>query len=415
MNILLINPNRYRTPPVPPIGLEYLSEALGAAGHGWRLLDLCFTDDPERDIDRAITDFRPDFAGFTIRNIDSVIFQNNVFFLNEIAGFISRVKSHGIPVILGGAGFSFAPGELLYYLGADWGIAGPGERALPLLLSRIRPGDSPESRIMDGFSTGIDPNLRIRRGTAVDYPRYVQNRGIGGFETQKGCRGQCPYCLEHRRENLLFRNPRMVVAEIRDLVEQGVRAFHLCDTEFNQDLTHCKAFLRTLIDARLSIKWALYLKSSPFDEELFRLLRESGANLVTLSIPTGNGWMDAARDQIRFARENGIKFAIDLLTGFPGQDLYEVREIIETLRSFEPETIGINSTFRLMKRMPVAEQVLASEEHRRFLLGAAEDNPDLVKPLFYQWLTVDMLKEITKGDPVFRIEGFERTSNYERI
>ena len=415
MKVLLINPNRYRTPPVPPIGLEYIGAGLGAAGHAWHLLDLCFADDPEAGIDRAISDFHPDIAGVTIRNIDSVIYQNNIFFLDEIARYIKQVKSRGIPVILGGAGFSFAARELVAYLGADGGIAGPGERAFPQFLDLFGTGDMAEGTIIYGFSAGIDPDLRVRRGTAVDYPRYLRERGIAGFETQKGCTGKCPYCLEHCRENLLFRNPRAVVSEVRDLVEQGATSFHLCDTEFNQDLAHSKAFLRALIDERLPIKWALYMKSSPYDGELFQLLRESGANLITLSIPTGSEWMDDAREQIRLAREHGIKFAIDLLTGFPGQNLDDIRRIIAALRSFEPETIGINSTFRLMKRMPVAERVMSSDEHRKYLLGAVTDNPDLVKPVFYQWLTVDMLRELTAGDPVFRIEGFERTSNYERI
>ena len=33
MRVLLVNPNRYIIPPVPPIGLEYLAASLEAQGH----------------------------------------------------------------------------------------------------------------------------------------------------------------------------------------------------------------------------------------------------------------------------------------------------------------------------------------------------------------------------------------------
>ncbi|MFC1511755.1 B12-binding domain-containing radical SAM protein [Candidatus Latescibacterota bacterium] len=415
MHIMLINPNRYRTPPTPPLGLEYLAGALEDAGHEWRIVDLCFADDPGGEIDRAVAEFKPDIAGFTVRNIDTVIYQNNVFFLDEIGELVRRMKSCGIPVILGGAGFTFAPGEVLAYLGGDWGIAGPGERALPAFLDCLE-GDPPESgTVINGFRWGINPALTVRRGLSVDYPRYLADRAVAGFETQKGCVGNCSYCPECREKTLLFRSPRAVVAEISTLAEQGVTTFHLCDTEFNQNLRRSNAFLRTLIEKDLPIRWVLYQKSRPYSEELFQLLGKSGATLVTLSLPTGQQWLEAAGEQIRLAREYGIKLAIDLLVGFPGQTPDDVRRIIEALRGLEPDTVGINSTIRLTKGLPLTGRILSSEVHRRHLLGAVEDNPDMVKPVFYQWLSADMLREMVGGDPLFRIEGFERTSNYERV
>ncbi|MFA6471947.1 MAG: cobalamin-dependent protein, partial [Candidatus Latescibacterota bacterium] len=80
MKILLINPNRYRTPPVPPLGLEYLSDALKKTRHTCRILDLCFEENAIEAIESAVRDFNPDTAGLTIRNIDTVLFENNIFF-----------------------------------------------------------------------------------------------------------------------------------------------------------------------------------------------------------------------------------------------------------------------------------------------------------------------------------------------
>jgi len=44
MKVLLINPNRYQSPPVPPLGLEYIAGSLEEKGHHAEVLDLCFSE-----------------------------------------------------------------------------------------------------------------------------------------------------------------------------------------------------------------------------------------------------------------------------------------------------------------------------------------------------------------------------------
>jgi len=44
MRVALVNTNRMK-PPIAPIGLEYVAEALGAAGHRVEVLDLCWADE----------------------------------------------------------------------------------------------------------------------------------------------------------------------------------------------------------------------------------------------------------------------------------------------------------------------------------------------------------------------------------
>ncbi len=414
MKLLLINPNRYRTPPVPPLALEHIAGALDGSPHECVILDLCFSDNPVAEIDRTIDDFTPDIAGFTIRNIDTCIYQNNVFFLDDIKAMVGQVRGRGTPVILGGAGFSFIPSGVLSYLGADWGVKGPGEVALRRFLDRFETVQPPAGTVIDGWEYGIDPDSSIERGVSIDYETYISNRGILGFETQTGCSESCSYCLE-RNTRVMFRNTERVVDEICSCAGRGFETFHLCDTEFNQDLEHCKRFLETLIGRGPDISWTLYMKSAPFDSELFELLKKSGADMITLSLPTCRNWETNAREMCRIAKDSGLKIAVDILLGFPGETADETKRIIDTLREIAPDTIGVNSTIRLMPGVAVTDEFMGSPEYRRHLLGAVENNPDCIRPLFYQHLTADMLRGIIGDDPLFKIEGFERTSNYERI
>lgn len=414
MKILLINPNQYRTPPVPPLALEHLHSMLRDSPHECRILDLCFSDDPISSLEEEIHNFNPRIAGLTIRNIDTCIYQNNIFFLDDIKKLVTCFKKHGIPVLLGGAGYSFAAEGILEYLGADWGIKGPAERAVGCFLDIFQKKPPPAGTILDGWKMGIDPDFRIHQNDFINYERYVSERGVLGFETQKGCTENCSYCSEGKTR-VIYRNPDCVVEELKEFAERGFTTFHLCDTEFNQNLGHCKSFLETLIQKGPEIKWVLYVKTYPYDDELFRLLKKSGADLITLSIPTGKNWLEHSGKICRLAKKHGIKLAIDLLVGFPGETIESVKSKIEALRKIKPDTIGVNSTIRLYPGLAVVRMIVGSSDYRKHLSGAVADNPYFIRPVFYNHISVDMLRKIIGDDPLFKIEGFERTSNYERL
>jgi len=414
MKILLINPNRYHTPPVPPLALEYLENAIRLSEHECRICDLCFEDDPAHALDTAIDEFTPDIAGLSIRNIDTVLFENNIFFLDDFKGYVSQLKKKGVPLILGGAGYTFIPGGILEYLNADYGIEGPGERALVTALDMLEAGTLDTGTVIDGWEAGIDPDMPVLRGKSIDLAHYIKKGGLAGFQTQKGCLGHCHYCGEGVGQ-VFHRSPESIVNELNVLAKQEITDYHLCDAEFNQDLAFCHAFLEHLIEHGPKISWALYMRTGPYDERLFELLKKSGAIMLTISVPTGPDSIANAGKMIALAKKYELSVAVDLLLGFPGDTFDSVRADIEQMRSVAPDTVGVNATLRLAPSLPVTKTIMASKEHREHLAGKISDNPELILPVFYNHITVEMLKEIIGDDPRFRIEGFERTSNYERL
>ncbi len=418
-HILLINPNRYCSPPVIPVGLEYVASSLEGAGYNTRMLDLCFTDDHITTIHESLRDTRPLFAGITIRNIDSALYNNNIFFLPDIARIIDEVKKFNIPVVLGGAGFSGAPDIILSETGADFGITGPADIAVKELADTLSHGARPEGNIISGWNTGIDSRHSPKRPLGIDYKKYIDNGGVVGFATQFGCSEHCPYCLEAGKR-VLFRDPEAVISELAFLSENGHASFHLCDSEYNLDLGYSERFAEMLAEANLSISWALYLKPAPWSEKLFSSLKRSGAVSITLSVDSFILSSSISRYNnydvvsiIRICRELGIKLAVDLLTGYPRESVSSTAASMELFRKHRPDTVGVNSFFR----------IYPDTELRRFIDGnnsisiLANENQknSAVKPAFYNHITIEKLHEIIDGDPLFRIEGFERSTNYERL
>ncbi|MGB9080401.1 MAG: cobalamin-dependent protein, partial [Desulfuromonadaceae bacterium] len=134
MKILLISANRERDPyPVFPIGLACLAGPLKAAGHLLTALDLCFEPDPNSAISSALAENRPDAVVISLRNLDNVTWPGSRSYLDGVRDTVALCHARAVTII-GGAGFSLMPVEILAAVGADYGVAAEGEEVLPRLI-----------------------------------------------------------------------------------------------------------------------------------------------------------------------------------------------------------------------------------------------------------------------------------------
>lgn len=413
MKVLLINPNRYRHPPVPPIGLEYIAGDLAAAGHQAEILDLCFCEEPYRELDSRILSFQPDAVGITLRNIDTVLYPENEFFLDDIRSLVAYVKDkHHLRVAIGGAALAADPEGLLEYTGADSAVCGPGEGVAVDVLTGLTPTENIRGIYRRTHTHEI---ACLRQSSGIDYQQYAGAGGIAGFETHKGCSSSCIYCTE-ADTRVSFRRLPEVISEIRAITDRGFRRFHLCDSEFNEDLDYALDFLKALKASGLGIDWTLYLKPSNHNRKMFQLMRECGVSLITMTVDSWKKcplyWGDI--EKIIFsARSNGIKVFIDFLTGFPYEQEDTVNFYLDLFRRLQPDSVGINTYLRLYRGLKVTEIIARDPALQKNVIGSMEDERFL-KPVFYNQLSPERLEEMIRDEPLFRIEGAAKGVNYSR-
>jgi radical SAM superfamily enzyme YgiQ (UPF0313 family) len=207
MKILLVNTNRMK-PAVAPIGLDYLADSLRAAGHTLSLLDLCFSEEYEKDIEAAVTAFSPELVGASVRNTDDCVYPSGAFLLSEPRAMLLALRDHtDAPIVVGGVGFSTLPEAAMDYCGADFGIAGEGEDAMPRLARALQTGsdlaqvpgllwwDEGGIRRNRGAELPLD-TLPPRERSFIDNRRYFAEGGQAGFETKRGCPMRCIYCAD---------------------------------------------------------------------------------------------------------------------------------------------------------------------------------------------------------------------------
>lgn len=414
MKALLINPNRYKSPPVPPIGLEYVASSLVAKGHKVSIADMCFAEDWRQHIDQSVEDMKPDIAGVTVRNVDTVLYHTNEFFLDEIREIVHYLQAeHRLRVIIGGAGVTANPYGMLEYLNADSAVEGPAEDAIHVALYETLDGRG-SKKVYKGRYSGR--TVCPRRTFGIDYDRYFSAGAVIGFETHKGCSSSCVFCLE-ANTRVAFKPVQAVVEEIRSFADKGYTHFHLCDSEFNENLEYSVEFCTALKKAGMEISWAVYMKPAEFNKPLLKLLKDTGVYLITLSMDSWKKcalyWTDYEK-LVFSARSLGIKVAVDFITGFPYETDAEILGHFDTLRRPLPDSIGVNTYIRLYKKLRITGIILKDAALRTNLSGRTDD-ATLLQPVFYNEVDTEKLGELIGGDPLFRIEGPEKGVNYGRV
>jgi len=418
LNILLINPNDMKHPPVIPIGLEYLKTYLMKDGYSVKILDLCFETRPLKKLQNILQENTYDIAGITIRNIDLSSYYRNKFYLPRIKKIVEIIKNYGIPVILGGAGFTAMPEEILSYLRADYGIVGPGEKAFTDFLDKWKKNKL-EKNILNGWQFIPDYDLIHYRGKDVDYKKYISDGGIVGFETHKGCSGLCPYCIEAKNP-LHFKKIPNIIEELKFLITNGFDHFHLCDSEFNDDLAYSIKFCEKLIEARLKLKWTLYMKPSPYNEHLFRLLHDSNAYLITLSVDSyekfhklNNYSYQDLENIINYCKKYNIQLDIDLLCGYPGEPKESIIKMIKFFKETRPNNVGITFYYRIYNHTQLANIIKNNFKFQKRLTRKLQDPEDFLEPIFYSNYDIKFFKKLIDKDKIFRISGLKPGVNYQ--
>jgi len=361
-NILLVNPNRFKNPPVIPLGLEYLVSVLEKHHHNVDILDLCFSESPEDDLTKVLLKKKYNIVGFTIRNIDSINYFNSEFYLPPIKTLIQCVKKLNIPVVLGGSGFSAMPKEILDYLEADYGIIGPGEIIFPRFLDLFQSSELIKE-IYDGWQYGIDAELIHLHGTKINYSKYLSEEAIIGFETHKGCLGRCPFCVSACTHTWYKKIPT-IIEEVKFLVDQGHSHFQLCDSEFNSDLNFSIEFCRALIKEKLPMKWKLFMKPYPNNKKLFKLLQKSNAYLIDLTVFSDKKIQDLNNYSyndlekiIEHCENYQIELMIDSHVGYPFESLESITDMIEFFKAHRPTKVSVNPYFRVYKHTQLANSI----------------------------------------------------------
>ncbi len=297
--LLLVNTNIEKFPyPIPPIGLSLLASYL-EPWYEVKLYDGVF--DEGRSLPDLVLEYDPDYIGFSIRNIDDVVADKTIFYMDRILqDFIQPVKeiSH-VPIILGGSGFSIFPEEIMALVGADYGVIGEGEEVFLRLLQCLDEGNPvrhlPHVLVkIDDTGELVAKNHFIEYNSIpfseidrhIDFNKYKQ-RGVYSIQTKRGCALRCIYCTYPYLEGKSYRlrDPNDVAREIEETMERvGRVTFDFVDSTFNEPSGYaediCRAIIRRKTRPQLR---TMGVNPGNTSSELFDLMMEAGFKQIDIT------------------------------------------------------------------------------------------------------------------------------------
>jgi radical SAM superfamily enzyme YgiQ (UPF0313 family) len=417
--VLLISLNRSTTPdPVFPLGLSFVNAALRRAGCDTRWLD-CLTD--PTTIPEAVADYRPDFVGLSLRNIDDVQIRRQETYFEELTGVCEAIRrTHRCRIVLGGSGYSLFPGRLLELSGADFGIQGEAEASFPALIRALNLGED-YSRIAGLVfrrqgTLGINPppgaTVEIRL-SPDDRPapltaRYLESGGMLNLQTQRGCSQFCTYCTYPIIEGPVTRRraPEAVADEMAQLEAAGARYAFIVDSVFNSSPRHVVEVCEALLHRGITLRWACFLRPQGLTPELMKLMARAGlrhiefgsdsfCDPVLASYAKRLTFADILRSS-ELAKAEGIDYCHYLICGGPGESEVTLATSFENSQRLPDAVVMAVVGMRIYPGTALARLALRE--------GRIRPETDLLYPTYYVAPGLD-------SDGVFaRLASFARAS-----
>ncbi len=398
MRVLLVSVNNEIDPyPVAPIGAAYVATALNTNGHDVRLLDLCFVEDDCTALTEYLNNFSPNFIGISLRNIDNLTYNRNVFYLPRIKHIVSIIKKTSIPVVIGGSGFSIFPEDILRYLQLDTGIVGEGETAFSLFVDAVSSGgsthDIPNLCYIENGEFKINEilfspiNYALDRNF-LDNGRYYEFGGMANIQAKRGCPFKCTYCTYPNidGDTLRCKDPGRLVEELKELeLKYKIgHVFFVVDI-FNFPEEHAVAICEEILRNNLQIGWTCFATPKGMTAEVVKLMKragckgvEFGSDACSAKTLKGLGKSFSTDDIVSAAEQcesNNLPSAHYILIGGPGENSATLDETFSLFNRINATAVIALIGIRIYPDTLIHCKAIED--------GVVEKDKNLLEPVFY--------------------------------
>lgn len=323
-------------------------------------------------IRNKIREFVPDVVGVSC--LFSVQFTNAL----EICRIVKKIDEN-IITVLGGSHPSALPQEVLKEKEIDFVVIGEGEKTLEALLKTITEGT--EFAKIDGLVYKVGENIVVNAKTqyikdldSLPFPArhllpmdkyFTVNRPHGSTSLKKpntvmissrGCPGRCVFCSIHTIWGRTYRarSAENVLGEIEHLIQEyGIKEIQFGDDNLILDKERAKKIFQGMIDGKMNLSWNAVggIALWRLDEELIKLMRESGCYRISLPIESGDQDvlnniikkqvdLSKVRPMIAMAKRYHIKTDALFVIGLPGETKKQLQNTFKYARSLAVDNIN---------------------------------------------------------------------------
>lgn len=368
--LLVTPPNIKYHHPLIPLGILYIGDALSKSDVEYEFIDLSFYSTPLKSLTDKLERFQPDIVGLSIRNIAETKKTNDIY--QDICEIVNVAQRYS-KVILGGAGFSIFPNEIMHMTKAEYGIVGPGETAILHIINNLTnmASGSLISKCDDSFITSdISEPLRKYWNQYGKY--FILNGAVMPIQTTRGCKFSCRYCTYPSLSNhVIQRRPiEFIITEIKNIIGYTKRnSFYFVDSVFNMDIEYTKTLLKGIVTSELKVQWSCCINPMNYDDKMIELMKKAGCEHCEVGIDSfsdkqlramNKGFnSDQAKGLLKGLEQHELPYSISLILGGLGETERTLSETIDAAESLKNVKINAFVGERIYPGTPLQKALTA--------------------------------------------------------
>ncbi|MBY0554763.1 B12-binding domain-containing radical SAM protein [bacterium] len=336
-------------------GLRYLYANLGELQARAFILESTIKENPRNLVEKILA-YRPRIVGFSVYIWNTLETLETIMILKKI--------SPEIIIVLGGPEISYETETQEHLKWADYVIKGEADFSFrEFCLDILVRDQKPAAQI-------ISSDLPDIKKIIMPYDLYsnddIQNRVIY-VEASRGCPYKCEYCLSSLDKSVRSFDLDLFMAQMKTLMDRGVRTFKFVDRTFNLSPTTSTRILQFFLD---HIDLGLFLHFELVPDRLPAEIRElickfpSGSLQFEVGIQTLNpivaqnvsrkNDLTKVRENFKFIREHTqVHTHADLIVGLPGETFESFGRGFDELAFYGPDEIQVGILKRL-KGTPIS-------------------------------------------------------------
>jgi anaerobic magnesium-protoporphyrin IX monomethyl ester cyclase len=354
--------------PYAPLGILYVSAYLERKGFSNEVFDTTFSS--MQEIRKYLLEFKPDVVAIYVNLMTKL---NVLEIIKFTKSNLSQTK-----IILGGPEIRYNAENFLNF-GADYLVIGEGEETSFELVKALNEKRFDEIKNISGLGfknynneiVFTSEREKLKEVDSLPFPSrdkinlslylsaWKERHGENAISisTMRGCPYTCKWCsravygLSYRR-----RSPENVCDEL-ELIQKEYNPDTLwfVDDVFTISHKWLNEFTEELNQRNLKIKYECITRADRMNEEVIKLLRDSGCFRVWIGAESGSqkviDLMDRrvdvnqVRDMIKLAQQYGLQAGTFIMLGYPGETEEDIEETIKHLKESNPEYFTITIAY----------------------------------------------------------------------
>jgi len=353
----------------PPIGIMSLSAVLKQAGHECLMFDQANPETPDDSIIEAINYHKPDLVGLSFLSTTSYPYA-------KILARRIRASNRQVKLAFGGVFASLnAPLVKLQCPEVDFVCRGDGEQLILDLLLRLydpeevsgltwmkdgrvvqNPG-RPMERQLDQWPFPDRESLKLDfvESMPLDVPAVLSMERFTTMQTSRGCPWPCVFCdiPIFNEGKWRARSPQHVVAELKQLEDQGYGSVYFVDDHFLLQPKRIEAICTGIMKEGLRIQWGIEGRVDSVAQHLFPSMATAHCRTVMFGIESGSQAIldrlkkEQTLEEVRTAVSNAKQAGIEIVHGFftvgnPDETVEDMKATFDLAATLPLDTFGFN-------------------------------------------------------------------------